>query len=271
MTIDLHDDTQKPLMGLDGRVALVTGASRGLGKVVAIALAKRGARVALNARSEKAIRVAAEEINRTGGRAIALPGDVSIRTEVERLVEAAAGKLSRLDVLVNNASVIGPPSFVKDADPDSWKSTMDTNLNGPFHAIRAALPLLRTDGGDIINIVSGLGQMAFSRFCAYSVSKAGLIQMTRSLAEELRPLDVRVNGVDPGVMDTSMQREIRSMGPSLLGKDLHRQLMELKESGRLKSPGEVAPLVCFLASPLSNHLSGAVGTVTDYEEMGWPG
>lgn len=112
--------------------------------------------------------------------------------------------------------------------------------------------------------------MPYPRFCAYAVSKAGLIQPTRSLAEELREYDIQVNAIDPGVMDTAMQEEIRNLGPSALGEETHRHFMEFKEQDALKDPKELAVLASFLAaSPGADHLSGHFGTLTEYRHLGW--
>nr|HPR53382.1 SDR family oxidoreductase [Deltaproteobacteria bacterium] len=120
-----------------------------------------------------------------------------------------------------------------------------------------------------INIVSGLGQMPFPRFCAYSVSKAGLIQLTRSLSEELGPYNIRVNGIDPGLMDTNLGEEIRSMGSSVLGKELYNRMVEYKEQNVLKNPQDVAELAVFLASQRSAGMSGHIGTLRYYRDHGW--
>jgi 3-oxoacyl-[acyl-carrier protein] reductase len=181
-------------------------------------------------------------------------------------------RFSGVDVLVNNAAVIGPSRFLEDADFEAWEKTIDINLNGAFFCARAVVPAMaRQGGGKIISISSGLGQMPFPRFCAYSVSKAGIIQLTRSLSEELKGMNIQVNAIDPGVMDTSMQEQIRALGPSVLGRSIHEHFVEYKETGHLKDPAEVAALAVFLASDEADHLNGYNGTLSDYAALGWKG
>jgi 3-oxoacyl-[acyl-carrier protein] reductase len=113
--------------------------------------------------------------------------------------------------------------------------------------------------------------MPFPRLCAYSVSKAGLIQFTRSLSEELKPFNIRVNGIDPGLMDTSLGGDIRTMGPELLGEELHTRMVEYKEHSLLKHPSAVAGLAVYLASKDSGGITGHVGTLRYYQKLGWKG
>jgi NAD(P)-dependent dehydrogenase (short-subunit alcohol dehydrogenase family) len=189
---------------------------------------------------------------------------------VRDLIERTAERFSSLDVLVNNAAVIGPPRFMEDADMSAWDRTMNINLNGAFYCSRKAIPIMRRQGGGkIVNIASGLGRMPFPRFCAYAVSKAGIIQLTRSLSEELKPFNIQVNAVDPGVMDTSMQEEIRRLGPFVLGETVYRNFVDYSESGGLKDPAGPASLVVFLASKAADHLSGEFGGIEDYRGMGF--
>ena len=129
--------------------------------------------------------------------------------------------------------------------------------------------MVRRGCGKIINIASGLGQMPFPRFCAYAVSKAGLIQLTRSLSEKLKPHNIQVNAIDPGVMDTAMQEQIRSMGPEPLGQSLHRHFVAYKEENNLRDPDSVAPLTVFLASAAADHLTGHFGGLEYYKRFGW--
>jgi NAD(P)-dependent dehydrogenase (short-subunit alcohol dehydrogenase family) len=201
-----------------------------------------------------------------------LEGDVSKPEDVSRAIDKAVRAYGGLDILVNNAAVIGPARFLQDTDEAAWQKTINTNLYGTFLCCRAAGLVMRKRGsGKIINISSGLGQMAYPRFCAYAVSKAGEIQMTRSLAEEWKPMNIQVNAIDPGLMDTGFQEEVRSLGPGVLGKELHERFAGFKETGLLKDPEKVAPLAVYLASPSSDHLTGHFGTLDYYRRQGWPG
>jgi 3-oxoacyl-[acyl-carrier protein] reductase len=259
-------------MILKGKVAFITGAGRGIGRSIALALAREEARVMLMSRTVKELREVVALIRGSGGEGDCSEGDVSDPKDVKRGIDKAVGKYGGLDILVNNASVIGPARFLEDADETAWQKTINTNLYGAYLCCRAAGLVMRERGsGKIITLSSGLGQRPFPRFCAYSVSKAGEIQMTRSLAEEWKPMNIRVNAIDPGLVDTGLQAGVRGLGPAILGRDLHDRFAEYKEKGLLKDPEKVAPLAVYLASPESDHLSGHFGTLDDYRRLGWPG
>jgi len=221
-------------------------------------------------RSLNELEAVAGRIRERGGTCLVSQGDVSSRDDVTRTVKQAVERFFKVDVLVNNAAVIGPIRFLEDANLKGWQKTIDINLNGAFLCARAVLPfMIQNGGGKIINISSGLGQMPFPRFCAYSVSKAGIIQLTRSLSEELRPLNIQVNAIDPGVMDTGMQEQIRSLGPAVLGASVYERFMEFKNKDGLKDPDEVASLAVILASPEADPLNGYNGTLSEYASLGY--
>jgi NAD(P)-dependent dehydrogenase (short-subunit alcohol dehydrogenase family) len=259
-------------MILQGKVAFVTGGGRGLGKSIALAMAREGARVVIMSRTTEELREVVSRIRANGGEGDYCEGDVSALEDVSRCVAQTLRRYNGLDILVNNAGVIGPARFLEDADAAAWQKTINTNLYGTYLCCRAAGLIMKEHGsGKIINISSGLGQMAYPRFCAYSVSKAGEIQMTRSLAEEWRALNIQVNAIDPGVMDTGMQEGVRATGPGVLGQDLYKRFVEFKDKGLMKDPETVAPLAVYLASSSSNHLNGHFGTLDYYRRLGWPG
>lgn len=256
-------------MRLENQVAVVTGASRGLGGEIAVAMAEEGATVVIMARTVGALEQVASRIEAKGGRCLPVAGDVSSEKDVQGMVDLAK-TLKRIDILVNNAAIIGPANFLADTDFDAWRKTIDINLNGAFYCSRAIVPIMAEQNrGRIINIISGLGQMPFPRFSAYAASKAGLIQLTRSLASELNEYNIRVNAIDPGVMDTSMQEQIRNFGPSLVGQEVHRRFTEYKKQDALRDPAEVAELAVYLASADADKLTGHIGSLQYYQRLGW--
>ncbi|MFW6323593.1 MAG: SDR family NAD(P)-dependent oxidoreductase [Desulfovibrionales bacterium] len=252
-------------MLLSGKTAVVTGSSRGLGKAAAVVLARAGCRVCLFSRTEEKLRQAASEIEAEGGSAFNFPGDVSKEEDVTNLRDMIREELQRLDILVNNAAVIGPPRFLEDADLTAWTETVSINLNGPYLCIRELLPLM-PPGSSIINITSGLGSMHFPRFCAYSVTKAGIDQMTRSLSQEFEERGIRVNAVDPGVMDTPMQKTLRDMDDRKMGP-VAEQFRSLKKMGSLRDPEEVARLILYLGSPVTSSVNGEILHVRDLPRL----
>lgn len=258
---------------LQGKTALVTGAGRGLGRAIARAFAVEGARVMMMSLDEDELSDAGREVEELApGAAATFPGNAAREPDVGRAVNETISRFGGIDILVNNAGIIGPPRLLEDTDLTSWNITLGVNLTGYFLFIRAALPGMVSRGsGKIINIVSGLGSMGFPRFCAYSVSKAGCIQLTRSVSAEMEPYGVQVNAIDPGVMDTAMHEAIRGMGPDILGDGVYSQLMEYKTLNVLKRPEDVAPLAVFLASPASDGITGRVGTLKEYRSLGWKG
>lgn len=258
-------------MSMAGRVAIVTGASRGLGRAIADAYARAGMKVMMMSLNPDELTRSAQEIARiTGGDIASCAGDVSNRADVIRTLEQTLERFGGIEVLVHNAGVIGPPRFLEDADLESWNRTIGINLGGIYLGTREALPyMLKNERGKIIIIVSGLGQMPYPRFLAYAVSKAGAIQFTRSLASEFREWNIQVNAIDPGVMDTSMQKRLRKMGPEVLSEEVHRNFVDYRERNQLKDPALVAELAVFLASSESDRITGEIGTLRQYRQLGW--
>ena len=189
---------------LEGKVALVTGASQGLGRALALAFAREGARVAINSRSEEGVRPVAGEAEYAGAEVLALAADVSRSADVERLVGATVERFGRIDVLVNNAGVLGPRVPIEEYPEDEWRRVMDANLNGLFLVTKAAIPHM-PEGGSIINVVSGVSVEGRAEWGAYSVSKFGVEGLTQILASELEERGIRANAVDPGGMRTEMR------------------------------------------------------------------
>jgi NAD(P)-dependent dehydrogenase (short-subunit alcohol dehydrogenase family) len=189
---------------LEGKVALVTGASQGLGRALALAYAREGAKLVINSRSEGSIRPVAEEVEALGTEVLALPADVADPAGVDRLVSQAADRFGGIDVLVNNASILGPRVRIEDFPEDEWRKVIDANLTGLFLISKAAIPHLN-EGASVINLVSGVSVEGRPEWGAYSVSKFGVEGITQILAAELEERSVRVNSVDPGGMRTDMR------------------------------------------------------------------
>jgi NAD(P)-dependent dehydrogenase (short-subunit alcohol dehydrogenase family) len=189
---------------LEGKVALITGASQGLGRALALEFAREGARVVVNARSEESIGPVAGEVEDVGAEVLAVAADVSKEADVERLVRQTVGRFDRIDVLINNAGLLGPRVGIEDYPEDEWRRVIDANLTGPFLVSKAAIPHL-SGGSSVINVVSGVSVEGRAEWGAYSVSKFGVEGLTQILAAELAERGVRVNAVDPGGMRTDMR------------------------------------------------------------------
>jgi NAD(P)-dependent dehydrogenase (short-subunit alcohol dehydrogenase family) len=189
---------------LEDKVAVITGASQGLGRALALAFAREGARVVVNARSEESVRPVAGEVEDLGAEVLAVAADVSELADAGRLVDETVERFGRIDVLVNNAGLLGPRVAIEDYPEDEWRRVIDANLTGPFLVSRAAIPHL-SEGASIINLVSGVSVEGRAEWGAYSVSKFGLEGLNQILAAELAERGVRVNAVDPGGMRTDMR------------------------------------------------------------------
>jgi NAD(P)-dependent dehydrogenase (short-subunit alcohol dehydrogenase family) len=189
---------------LKDKVTLITGASQGLGRALALAFAREGARVVVNARSEESVRPVAEEVEDVGAEVLAVAADVSDGADVDRLIGESVERLGKIDVLVNNAGLLGPRVAIEDYPEDEWRKIIDANLTGPYLVSKAAIPYL-SEGASIINVVSGVSVEGRAEWGAYSVSKFGLEGLNQILAAELAERGVRVNAVDPGGMRTDMR------------------------------------------------------------------
>jgi NAD(P)-dependent dehydrogenase (short-subunit alcohol dehydrogenase family) len=189
---------------LQGKVVMITGASRGLGKALTLACAEEGANLVISSRNADSLDPVAEEAEGSGVEILAIPGDVSRSTHVEMLVEAAVERFGRIDVLINNAGLLGPRVPIEEYPEDEWRKVLEANLTGPFLLTRAVIPHM-PEGGSIVNMTSGVSIEGRPHWGAYSVSKFGVEGLTQILAAELEERGIRVNSVDPGGMRTQMR------------------------------------------------------------------
>lgn len=235
------------------RCALVTGASRGIGRAAAAALAREGWPVCINYLERRdAAGSLVSELRAQGRAAMAFQADVADREAVEAMVRAASEELGPVELLVNNAG-ISLQGLFQDLEDRDWDRLLAVNLTGPRNAIQAALPhMLGEKRGCIVNISSMWGLRGASCEAAYAAAKAGLVGLTRSLALELAPSGIRVNCVAPGCIDTDMVR--------VLGEETRRALAEETPLGRLGTPEDVAEAVAFLASEKAGFITGQVLT-----------
>ncbi len=235
------------------KIALVTGASRGIGRAIATELARRGWAVAIGyrVRRDKAEELA-QQLTEAGCRAMICQADVSRREEVEAMVRRVEENFGPVSLLVNNAGIAGQSLF-QELTEERWHEFFSVNVDGAFYASRAVLPhMLHEHTGCIVNISSIWGQRGASCEVAYSATKAALIGLTRSLAAELAPSHIRVNCVAPGVIRTDMLDE--------MPEELLPQLAEQTPLGRLGTPEDIAAAVAFLADPAAGFITGQVLT-----------
>jgi 3-oxoacyl-[acyl-carrier protein] reductase len=236
---------------LEGKGALVTGASRGIGAAIALRLAEEGAAVAVNySGSRDAALAVCTAIEAAGGRAVALQADVSDPASASALVEQALSELGSLDILVNNAGITRDGLLVRMSDED-WASVIATNLTGVFSVTRAAAKvMMKARHGSIVNITSVVGIAGNAGQANYSAAKAGVIGLTKSVAKELAPRGVRCNAVAPGFIETDMTASLT---------DPQREaILGAVALGRLGSVGDVAAAVAFLASDDASYVTGQV-------------
>jgi 3-oxoacyl-[acyl-carrier protein] reductase len=235
---------------MNAKVAVVTGASRGIGRSIALALAGEGAKIVASARNAVELEKLVAEIKEKGGEAIAVAGDVAVTADADRLIEAAIAAFGRLDVLVNNAGITRDGLLLRMKDED-WDAVLNVNLKGAFLCTRAAAKVMSKQRyGRIVNISSVVGEMGNPGQANYCASKAGLLGLTKSVARELARRNVTVNAVTPGFIVTEMTEAL----PEKAREELTAQI----PLGRLGEAEDIAHAVLFLVSDRAGYVTGQV-------------
>ena len=235
---------------LQGKVALVTGASRGIGKAVALEMARQGAKVVASARNAELLDALVDEIRSAGGEAVAVIGDVAQAADADQLVAKASEAFGRVDILVNNAGITRDGLLLRMKDED-WDAVLDTNLKGAFLCTRAAAKVMsKQKEGRIINISSVVGEMGNAGQVNYSASKAGLLGLTKATARELARRNVTVNAITPGFIVTDMTDGLSDKAREGLTAQI--------PLGRLGTVTDVAASVVFLASDQAAYITGQI-------------
>ena len=256
-------------MKLKDKVAVVTGAGRGIGKAIALAFAREGADVVVVSRTPSEVKETAAQIGALGRHALALRVDVSRVQDVENMVASATEEFGRIDVLVNNAGILGPVGPLVENDVKHWIETIKVNLIGTFLCCKAVLPVMIAQRkGKIINLSGGGAAYPNPRFSAYATSKAAVVRLTDTLAEELTEFNIQVNAIAPGAINTGIQEEILAAG-KVAGKKALAEARKVRETGgtHLNVP---AALAVFLASEESKGLTGKLISAVwdDWQNLG---
>lgn len=248
-------------MLLENKVAVITGAGRGIGRAVALKFAAEGASVFLVSRTAREVTAVADEIHAAGWKAAAISADVSKETDCRRIIEQARQEFGRLDIIVNNAGVLGPVKPVEEIEPAEWDEVLAVNLRAPFLLSRLVLPEMYAQGsGAILNISSVSAKVPYPWNGPYAASKAGLIGLTRTLAAEAARKGVRVNAICPGpVPETEMSQDLGKALARRLHADpgkLFQDYLERILQGKPQTTEEIASAALFLVSSQSSAITG---------------
>ncbi len=244
---------------MNGKVALITGASSGIGRATAKAFAVRGAHVALAARREDELATLAAEIEADGGQATYMRTDVSVASDVERMVDHTVQTLGRLDFGVNNAGIEGEFPLITEFTEEQWDQVLDTNLKGTFLCMKyeAQAMLKGGHGGAIVNVGSVNSFLGFVGGAAYAASKHGQVGLTTSVSAELAPHGIRVNIICPGLVDTPMHHRVRGIVGDEAFENILQGRVHQKRVGR---PEEIAGSIVFLCSEEASYITGTTLT-----------
>lgn len=241
---------------LDGKVAIVTGGSRGIGKAIAIGLAEQGARVALASRKQEALDGVAEEIRQNGGESIAMACHMGKPDQIKNLFDKVVETYGSVDILVNNAATNPYFGLLIDAPEDAWNKTLEVNLKGPFLMTQAAARIMMQKGGGSIINVSSVGAFKANPMQGiYGVTKSGMVNMTKTFAQELALTNVRVNAICPGLTETKFSEVL------IQTKEIYDIALERIPMKRHAQPSEIVGAALYLASDASSYVTGTCITV----------
>ncbi len=237
--------------GLENRVAMVTGASRGLGRNICTALCEAGADIIAVSRNEQLLAGLCEEIVDKGRKALALPADIGKASDVGDMVKQAISQFGRIDILINNAGVSVPLKLFKDIEESEWMDVFGTNLNGTLLCTKyVGQEMIQKKSGNIINISSVLGTIGTYFTCPYSIAKAGIIQFTRNIALEWARYNIRVNCISPGMLETDMMQR------TLSDEKMTSVLLKNTPLRKVGQTEDIVGTAIFLASNASGHITG---------------
>jgi len=243
---------------LEGKIAIVTGASRGIGKAIALGFAKAGAKVVLTSRKINDLEANAEEILAFGGQAFPIQAHLGKRDEITKMISTVLDRFGRIDILVNNAGTVPAMGTVLDSDERLWETVMNVNLKGLYFASQAAAQIMKKEGGGkIINIASVDGFKPEPNVSIYSVSKAGVRMITRAFALELAPFNIQVNAIAPGPINTKLLDSHWFLLPPEEAKKEKEALAKSTPMGRIGEPDEIVGAAVYLASDASSYTTGA--------------
>lgn len=238
------------------QVVLVTGAGQGIGKAIATAFAQEGSAVVVNDINRESARQVATELRDAGGRAIAVEADISDRQAVEAMLEEAESQVGPVSTLINNAGYAEFFPFME-YPPASWEKLLEVDLVGVFHCIQAAVPYMEENGvGFVVNIASVHAARTLGSMSAYAAAKAGVAALTRNLALELGPRNIRVNAVSPGTIETGALRDYFASLPPEKRETQRKLMLEWQPLGRFGQPEDIANVVLFLCSPQAAFVHG---------------
>lgn len=245
-----------PNFDMSGKVAIITGGSRGIGFAMAEALAGAGAQVVLSARKQDALDEAARKISENGGEAVGIAAHTGDQAAIDTLIEDVIARYGRIDVLINNAATNPHFGPILTAEESQWDKILDVNVKGYFRMVKACVPHMEAvGGGSVINVASVAGLQPQPMMGVYSVSKAAVIMLTQTLAAELAGIGVRVNCIAPGFVKTKFSSALWS-NPSV-----EKALTKAIPQGRVAEPGEIAGMALYLASEASSFTTGGVFVV----------